>query len=190
MDITKLVAKIQAEVSEEDFAKIKSTLKNIEGGVSDLIEDVKTANSESKKRKIKIRELEETIDNSGLDKESYDKKLKAKDEEISKLKEVETKYTEYQTTIDKTTKDEWSKVAKVFEADESDANFERISKLKANYKFGEDLEMADIRENLKTYKLQESAGGFKDIEVNVDDDDPAKKTVKPKVDDPLAAFDN
>jgi predicted nucleic acid-binding Zn-ribbon protein len=109
---------------------------------------------------------------------------------VTELEAVKTKFDNYQTTIDKTTKDEWSKVAKVFEVDESDANFERISKLKANYKFGEDLEMADIRENLKTYKLQESAGGFKDIEVNVDDDDPAKKTVKPKVDDPLAAFDN
>jgi len=58
MDIKALLAKIRQQIGDEAVAKVSSVLKEIETGVEDLADSLSTANTESKNRKIKIRELE------------------------------------------------------------------------------------------------------------------------------------
>lgn len=60
MDIKALLAQVRQEIGDETVAKISSVLKEIETGVEDLVDSLKAASTESKTRKTKIRELEES----------------------------------------------------------------------------------------------------------------------------------
>ena len=191
MDITKEIAKIKAEVGEEIFAKIKTSLNGIESGVNEAIGDAKRFSAESRERKIKIRELEETIDNSGLDKDSYEKKLAAKDEEITRLKGFETKFNEYQTKSDSEVVENWKTKAKVFDLKDTNPNHERITKLKESFAFDEELTIEQTRKNLETYAIMETVGAFKDVKFEVKDGERFENQRQQSAeDDPLSAFDN
>ena len=190
MDITKLIAKIKATVSEEDLGQINSVLREIENGANELIDDIKSVSRESKNRKLEIRELKSQLEDKGIDKDSYEQKLNDKDAEIERLKGVETQFNAVQEKRDAEVMRQWEMKSKVFEIEETDTNYKHITGLKDSYHFGDDLTVDQVRENIKTYELQEKAGGFKNIETKVEDGSPPEHTKQTKVDDPYAAFSN
>jgi|GEM_PF-3451242 len=60
MDIKALLAQVRQQIGDEAVAKASSVLKEIETGVEDLVDSLKAASGESKTRKTKIRELEDS----------------------------------------------------------------------------------------------------------------------------------
>ncbi|MDZ7795533.1 MAG: hypothetical protein U5N56_00105 [Candidatus Marinimicrobia bacterium] len=82
MDIQKLLDQVRSQIGDEAVAKVNSVLKSIESGVTDLQDDIKRVNSESKERKLKIRELESSVQDKDVELE--DLKKKADTSEIEK----------------------------------------------------------------------------------------------------------
>lgn len=89
MDIKALLAQVRQLIGDEAVAKISSVLKEIETGVEDLVDSLKTANTESKNRKIKIRELEDS--KSDLEGQLETLKKENNAEELTTLREFKQK---------------------------------------------------------------------------------------------------
>lgn len=73
MDLQKILDQIRSKLGEK-APEIESFLKQIETIHNDANEDLKAANGESKTRKLKIRELEQLIEDSKLELENLKKK--------------------------------------------------------------------------------------------------------------------
>ena len=94
MDIKALLEQVRSQIGDEAVAKVGSALKEIEAGVNDLADTLKAANAESKSRKTKIRELEE----SKSDLEAQIETLKKNDnsDELNTLREFKQNYLKSQ----------------------------------------------------------------------------------------------
>ena len=73
MDLQKILDQIRSKLGE-DSSKVETLLKQIEADHAETIEDLKNANGESKTRKLKIRELEQLIEDSKAEVETLKKK--------------------------------------------------------------------------------------------------------------------
>ena len=58
MDISKQIEQVRSKLTDEQLSTVGSVLKEIESGFLELSNDLSAANSESKARKLKIRDLE------------------------------------------------------------------------------------------------------------------------------------
>lgn len=73
MDLQKILDQIRSKLGEKT-PEIESFLKQIEANHNEISEDLKAANGESKTRKLKIRELEQLIEDSKSEIENLKKK--------------------------------------------------------------------------------------------------------------------
>jgi len=89
MDIKALLTQVRQQIGDEAVAKVSSVLKEIETGVEDLVDSLKAANSESKNRKTKIRELEDS--KSDLEGQIETLKKETNADELKTLREFKQK---------------------------------------------------------------------------------------------------
>ena len=66
MELQDIFEQISSKVDDDNKDKVGSLLKDVERRYNNLQDDVKSANSESKNRKLKIRELEEKLTDSEI----------------------------------------------------------------------------------------------------------------------------
>ena len=152
MDIKKLLEQVRSQLDGETAEKVNSVLKEIETGVVDIVDSLKAANSESKSRKLKIRDLEEKISDyevqvEKLQKESDTTELTKELESLKAFKsEVITRQRESFTNRFKEIKSHknFEKAAKLFTLPEPDKDGE--------YDFSK-LEDSDFDRNIQ--KLNE-----------------------------------
>ncbi len=64
-----IVAQVRAKLSDEELSKVSNLLGQIERAGNDLKEDLSAANSESKSRKLEIRELKSKLEGNSDSKE-------------------------------------------------------------------------------------------------------------------------
>ncbi len=93
MNIKELLDQLRSQIGGEAAAKAESALKNIERGVLDLQEDISRVNTESKERKIKIRELESQLSEKDVEIEGLKKKTDTSEveKEVASLKEFKSR---------------------------------------------------------------------------------------------------
>jgi len=75
MDVKEILAKIRAAAGEEIAPKIDGLLGNIEAEFTNITDDLKAANAESKERKLKIRELTGQLEEAGEKVKEYEGKV-------------------------------------------------------------------------------------------------------------------
>ncbi len=89
MEFAQLIGQVRSQLDDEGLSKVGSVLKEIEAGYNDTVDSLKAASSESKQRKIKIRELSSQVEDleadiTGLKKKSDTSELET---ELNDLKE-------------------------------------------------------------------------------------------------------
>jgi len=140
-----------------DSPEVSSLLAAANREADNIIDDLKSANAESKQRKEKIRELQSELDGKG-DFTETEKQLKA---EIERLKKIETEYATVKTAEQKKVIDKWSEKAKAFDVDKTHKSFDKLTKLKEKFAFPDgEIDFETASKNLEKYELLESAGAF------------------------------
>lgn len=140
-----------------DSPEVSSLLAAANREADNIIDDLKSANAESKQRKEKIRELQSEIEGKG-DFTETEKSLKS---EIERLKKIETEYATLKTAEQKKVIDKWSEKAKAFDVDKTHKSFDKLTKLKEKFAFPDgDIDFETASKNLEKYELLESAGAF------------------------------
>ncbi len=177
MKIKELLDQVRSQIGDEAVTKVNSILKQIESGVTDLQEDISRVNSESKERKIKIRELESKISDKETELEDLKKKAdtSALEQELKVLREFKTNTLKSQRdsfasklqTISK--HPNFEKVKGFFELPEPDKD--------GNYDLSK-LEDGDLETNITELSKFETAGLFGKIEKPNVDGNP--RTEKPE----------
>jgi hypothetical protein len=81
--------------------------------------------------------------------------------EINELGTFKTQVNEWKTKKFETDKTEWLKRKDIFEAKEGDKIFDKISKVKHRFKFGEDLSQEQLSTNLEMLKTYDELDYFK-----------------------------
>lgn len=158
MAITDLLNKL-ANLLPEDSGEAKALLADAKREAQTIIDDLKSANGESKARKEQIRELKAELE-SKEDFTATESKLKA---EIERLCKVEAEYQDYLKAEDIKVVNAWTEKAKVFEVQEHDKRYERIQAVKADFAWaaeGKTLTAAEAKSNLEKLGLLEKAGAF------------------------------
>lgn len=158
MAITDTLRKI-ADLLPEESGEAKALLAEAKREVNSLYDDLKSANSESAKRKEVIRELKSELEGKA-DFGETENKLKA---EIERLCKVEAEYQDYLKAEDIKVVNSWTEKAKVFEVQEHDKRYERIQAVKADFAWaaeGKTLTAAEAKSNLEKLGLLEKAGAF------------------------------
>jgi len=93
MEINELVEQVLAEVDGETAEKINGTLGKIKTAVLSLIDDAKNASSESKGRKLEIRQLKKDLEDTSLERDELKTAAAADNskEELDSLRDFKTK---------------------------------------------------------------------------------------------------
>lgn len=177
MIIKELLDQVRSQIGGEAAAKAESVLKNIERGVLDLQEDIKSANSESKERKIKIRELESQL----TDKDAEIEGLKKKADTSEVKKEVES-LREFKSRTLKAQRDSFTTK---LETISKHPNFEKVKPFLSLPEPAKDgkydlskLEDTDLEVNMTELGKFEAAGLFGPVEKQGVDGTP--RTEKPE----------
>ena len=150
------IASLKATLGE-DNAEGRQLLSRLEREVSGVTDDLREANSESKSRKLKIRELKAQIE----DQPDVDSKIAGKDAEIERLSAYEQRWIKMEKTQARDNASKWSEFEKAFDVEETHPTFEKLGKLKDKFTFGDKLTPEQINKNLETYSLLDSVGAFK-----------------------------
>jgi len=156
MRFKETIASLKATLGE-DNTEGRQLLSRLEREVEGINDDLREANSESKARKIKIRELKAQID----DRPDVGDEMAKKDTEIERLSAYEQRWIKMEKTQAKDQASKWAKlVEKAFNVAETDPTFEQVGKLKSKFTFGDKLSPEEISKNLETYSLLEDVGAF------------------------------
>lgn len=146
-----------ADKMGSDNPEVNSLLAAANREADNIIDDLRNANSESKTRKEKIRELQNELE-SKADFSETEKKLKA---EIERLKTVETEYNTVKTAEQQKIVNTWKEKSKVFEVEKTAKNFDKISKLKTQFSFPDgEIDYDTAKSNLEKFSLLEVADAF------------------------------
>lgn len=174
MAIKELLQSIASKLPE-DQAEIKSLIAGAIREADSILDDLKSANAESKSRKEKIRELQAQIDGTG----DFTEKEKALNAEIKRLKEIEAEHLAAKAIADKQVIDTWTEKSKVFGVDKTHKQYEKLTKLKEHFAFpteGQEITVDMARANLDKYETLETAGVF---EISTDIKDSLGNPPKP-----------
>lgn len=156
MAIKETLQAIASKLTEEQ-SELKSQIAGAIREVDNIIDDLKSANAESKQRKEKIRELQSELDGK-QDFTETEKSLKA---EIDRLKKIETEYTALQTAEQTKVISQWSEKAKAFDVEKTHKAYDKLTKLKEKFSFPDgDVDYQTAKANLEKFELLESAGAF------------------------------
>lgn len=121
MDIKVLIEQVRSQLDGEVVEKVNSVLKEIETGTIDVIDSLKAASSESKGRKIKIRELEEKVSDFEMQVETL-----SKDNDKTELLAENERLKTFKADVFKRQRESFKgKIDSV----KTHANFERAAKL-------------------------------------------------------------
>jgi len=146
-----------ADKMGSDNPEVNSLLAAANREADNIIDDLRNANSESKTRKEKIRELQSELENKA-DFSETEKKLKA---EIERLKTVETEYNTVKTAEQQKIVNTWKEKSKVFDVEKTAKNFDKISKLKTQFSFPDgEIDFDTAKSNLEKFSLLEVAEAF------------------------------
>lgn len=160
MAIKEILQSIASKLTEEQ-SELKAQIAGAIREVDTVLDDLKAANSESRTRKEKIREMQAEIDKAKdeLEKASgSDQKA-----EIERLKKIEAQYLAIQTETETKLKNTWAEKAKVFAGDKSSKLFEKAEKVKSRFILpteGSELTIDQISRNLEAFTLLEDTGYF------------------------------
>ncbi len=159
MKIQELIAEIRKSLTAEELAKVSSSLSNVEREYLDTVDNLKSANAESKGRKEKIREMTAEIE-----------ELKDLTTSVDKLKTQIVELSEYKKQLDtikakefETTKTKWEEKSKLLIVPEDNKQFQTMQRLRTKFVFpeeGKELEAKQIEQNLQAFELLETAGVF------------------------------
>lgn len=103
MAIKDLIEQVRSKLTAEQVEAIGSVLKSLENEVIDLQNSLSAANAESKGRKLKLRELEEKLQDYEIEKSEWQKKLDELDKRLkddskdATIKELQAKLNTFLT---------------------------------------------------------------------------------------------
>ena len=160
MAIKETLQAIASKLTEEQ-SELKAQIAGAIREVDTVLDDLKAANSESRSRKEKIREMQAEIDSTKADLEKASgNDYKA---EIERLKKIEAQYQAIQTETETKIKNQWAEKAKIFAGDKSSKLFEKAEKVKSRFILpteGSELTIDQINKNLEAFSLLEETGYF------------------------------
>lgn len=160
MNIKDMIAQVRAKLSSEEVEKVNGLLSEIVRAEDDLLSDRSAANNESKSRKEKIRELESNIEEINGKLSEYESKVANFENEKQDLISYKEKWEAEQEQRNEQNKQKWNELSKRFEVEETDPKFEQMQKLKAYYKFGDELTADDIKHNISLAEQHNELGLF------------------------------
>ena len=158
MAITDLLNKL-ANLLPEDSGEAKALLADAKREAQTIIDDLKSANGESKARKEQIRELKAELE-SKEDFTATESKLKA---EIESLRKVKAEYDAFRQAEDEKIVNMWLEKSKVFDVDKTDKRFDKLQSLRPKFTFAEGdakLGVDQAKANLEKLELLETTGVF------------------------------
>ncbi len=158
-----LIAKLRTKLNDSEDSEIRQTLSSLERESNDVLESLKTANAESKSRKLTIRELEAKLDDNSNSSETFQKKLKERDLKIKELETIKSQWDSHQENIKISNRKAWEEKAKRFIVEETNPNKAKIDLIRDRFKFGTDEEKLtdeDISKNLKNLEPYEAINYF------------------------------
>ena len=162
MAILDLIAEARNFIAGKDLPELDTILASLRNESSSLIDAKKDVDSESKSRKIEIRELRAKLEDNDIDSESSKTKRNELTAERDQLKAIADKWTTHEAGIHTHNREKWTEQAKRFQVEETDPNFEKLQKIKNDFAFGEDLTDAQIEKNINTYSIFDKAEYFKE----------------------------
>jgi DNA repair exonuclease SbcCD ATPase subunit len=158
MAITDLLNKL-ANLLPEDSGEAKALLADAKREAQTIIDDLKSANGESKARKELIRELKAELE-SKEDFTHTESKLKA---EIESLRKVKAEYDAFRKAEDEKIVNMWLEKAKVFDVPETDKRHATIQSLRPKFHFAEgdnQVSVEQAKANLEKLELLELSGAL------------------------------
>lgn len=158
MAITDLLNKL-ANLLPEDSGEAKALLADAKREAQTIIDDLKSANGESKARKELIRELKAELE-SKEDFTHTESKLKA---EIESLRKVKAEYDAFRKAEDEKIVNMWLEKAKVFDVPETDKRHATIQSLRPKFHFAEgdnQVTVEQAKANLEKLELLELSGAL------------------------------
>ena len=158
MAITDLLNKL-ANLLPEDSGEAKALLADAKREAQTIIDDLKSANGESRARKEQIRELKAELE-SKEDFTHTESKLKA---EIDALRKVKAEYDAFRQAEDEKIVNMWLEKAKVFDVDKTDKRFDKLQSLRPKFAFaegGNQVSVEQAKANLASLELLELSGAL------------------------------
>jgi predicted nuclease with TOPRIM domain len=158
MAITDLLNKL-ANLLPEDSGEAKALLADAKREAQTIIDDLKSANGESKARKEQIRELKAELE-SKEDFTQTESKLKA---EIEQLKKVKAEYDAFKKAEDEKIVNMWLEKAKLFDVPETDKRHAKIQAIRPKFHFAEgdnQVSVEQAKANLDKLELLEASGAL------------------------------
>ena len=96
-----------------------------------------------------------------VEKQDFEKKLTAQTEINTNLKKYEIQVNEWTAKRHSDNVESWKQRSSIFDVKEGDKLFEKVSKVKHRFKFGEDLNDAQLTQNLEMLKTYDELDYFK-----------------------------
>ena len=158
MAITDLLNKL-ANLLPEDSGEAKALLADAKREAQTIIDDLKSANGESKARKEQIRELKAELE-SKEDFSATESKLKA---EIESLRKVKAEFDAFRKAEDEKIVNMWLEKSKVFDVDKTDKRFDKLQSLRPKFAFAEgdnQVSVEQAKANLEKLELLELSGAL------------------------------
>ena len=158
MAITDLLNKL-ANLLPEDSGEAKALLADAKREAQTIIDDLKSANGESKSRKEQIRELKAELE-SKEDFSATESKLKA---EIESLRKVKAEFDAFRKAEDEKIVNMWLEKSKVFDVDKTDKRFDKLQSLRPKFAFAEgdnQVSVEQAKANLEKLELLELSGAL------------------------------
>lgn len=165
MALKEILDKIQGKLPTDIGEDITALLADAKREATTVLSDLSSANSESKTRKEKIRELEAEKDT--LNQEISKLSTNDNKAELERLKAIETEFTAHKQELDNKTIAEWKAISEIFNIKDTDKRFPKISKIKDRFVLADELTIDQARENMKNYALLTDAGAF-EVESTID----------------------
>lgn len=107
-------------------------------------------------------------------KSALETKLSELGTELERLRSVETEHNNYLERQNQEIIGKWKDISKVFDIAETDPNFDKYNKIKADFAFGENLTAEQAKQNLKVYEIYDKAGFFGESEDDPPNDLPPR----------------
>ena len=156
-----LLAKIREGLPED--SELRSHVSSAMREADNIIENLKSANSESKDRKLKLREIVSENDELKQTVTERDTNITTLTEENKNLNTFKNEYDLFKAKETSGIREKWSGITKKFKLPETDPLHEKYLKIKDEFIFaeeGKELSVEDLKTNIKKHSLLEKAGLF------------------------------
>ena len=158
MAIKEILDRIKTKLPADAGEEINALLADARREADTILDDLKSANSESKSRKDKLRELQSEIETLKTEAET----LKSK-QNTDEFKALQAKASEYDKLIadkNETLIKTWNEKSKVFALPETDPLSKKAAAVKGDFQFPETITPEIAEHNLKQFSLLEKTSYF------------------------------